>query len=281
MCKRLLAVILVVLVLMPAAFASEEILCQLPVAVPSLTTETPGSDSSYLGCLAADAVRDASGADVALVNSGDLVADLPDPAVTRAHVRGVFAENRPIAVAELSVAQLTQLLEHGLSRIVVDLETETIDREASHFDGFLQVSGLKVTYDASAGPGARIYKLALSDGTKLDLRDETTTLTVAAAGYLFDGGYGFPVQTGYTTLDVGLADALEGWISVDTLPTNLERVVSIGTADNTIVSHFPMLLVLPVLVAAMILLVMLSGKRQQYRYLTKPMKRGEASRYLT
>lgn len=267
--------------LTPASASQPEVVCELPVLVPSLSAEYPGSDVSCLGCIVADAVRGASGAEVALVNSGDLAGDLSQKTVTREDVRNVFREDRPLAVAELSAEELAQVLEHALSCIVVDSETERIDRAESDFDGFAQVSGIKVKYDASARAGERIYALELEDGTKLDPERDEITLTVAATAHMWEGGYGYPVVADYERLDTGLVGALEQWLSPECVYVDTDRIVALGTADNVIINVLPREILVLLLIAAIILIGSLRRKHRRYRRWTKPMKRGEASRYLT
>jgi len=131
--RKIICLVAMAAALLTSASASPaEVVCELPVSVPTLSTEYPGSDVSCLGCIVADAVRGASGAEVALVNSGDLAGDLSQKTVTREDVRNVFREDRPLAVAALSAEELAQVLEHALSCIVVDSETERIDRAVDH-----------------------------------------------------------------------------------------------------------------------------------------------------
>ncbi len=265
--------------ILPVRAGTPEVLCRLPGALPDFSREETDCAACYLGCMVADAVRAAGAADAALVNSGDLVRGIAGTEVTRKDIRAVFAENRTLAVAELSAAELSAMLEHALSRIVVDAETETIDRDASAFGGFLQVSGLQVEYDAGAEPGRRVYSITLSDGRRLDPGDRETRLTVAATAYMLDGGYGFPAAA-YEPLASGLADALEDWLAAGQLPASTRRIIPLGTTDSAIAAMLPMRLILPVLAAGIVLLALLGEKRRRYRYLTKPMKPGEISRYL-
>ncbi|MDR1299320.1 MAG: 5'-nucleotidase C-terminal domain-containing protein [Oscillospiraceae bacterium] len=144
-----------------------------------------------LGAAAADAARAATGADIAVVLGGDLLRNIQSGAVYPTDVSEAFARDRVLGVAEVSAAQLFALLEHGFSHVAL-AEDETIDRAASSFYGFPQVSGLRVTYDASAPPYGRITELTLDGGETLAPEDARDVIRLAAPAELLDGIFGYP-----------------------------------------------------------------------------------------
>ena len=105
------------------------------------------------GALAADAARAWSGADVALLPSEDFGTNLAAGPVTEEALANCLQRNSELAVVEMTPAQLYEHLEIGFSHVVVTAQ-DTIDPEASYFAGYLQMSGLRVVYDAAAPVGS-------------------------------------------------------------------------------------------------------------------------------
>ncbi|HYH06364.1 MAG TPA: 5'-nucleotidase C-terminal domain-containing protein [Thermoanaerobaculia bacterium] len=106
---------------------------------------------SPLGNLLADALRRYSGADVALMNSGGIRAELPEGELTYGHIFAVSPfDNYPTMVI-LSGAQLVELLR----------ATSTGIR------GIMQVSGVRYTIDASKKGLERFQGATLADGSPI------------------------------------------------------------------------------------------------------------------
>jgi 5'-nucleotidase len=106
---------------------------------------------SPLGNLLADALRRYAGADVALMNSGGIRAELPAGELTYGHIFAVSPfDNYPTMVI-LSGAQLVELLR----------STSTGIR------GMMQVSGVKYTVDASKKGLERFQGATLEDGSPI------------------------------------------------------------------------------------------------------------------
>ena len=196
--------------------------------VSSLSDETP------IGDLCADAARFAADADIAVLNSGDIGGNLLGGTITYADCLRIFNEDRVLAVATVSPAELKDLLEIGVSRIVMDSE-EMTDREASAWGGFPQISGFDFEYDVSSLPGSRIRWIRI-DGNRLDLTDSTPSLRLCATEYFLSGGWdSAPVEA--ESLPVTLSEALfryiesEGTISP---PPGSDRIFTGGSKDNGI-----------------------------------------------
>lgn len=131
-----------------------------------------------VGDYVADALRQQTGAQAALIPSGLLKnALVGDLSVTEQDVTDLLYRDEAVYVYGLTVPQLKSLLEDSVSRWQLT-EKETLDPEASAYEGFLQISGITMTADATAPVGDRVIGLKL-DGEPLDLTDETATVTVA------------------------------------------------------------------------------------------------------
>jgi 5'-nucleotidase len=115
-------------------------------------------NESPLGNLVADAMREATGAEVALMNSGGIRADLPAGPLTYGHVFAVSPfDNYPTMVV-MTGEQLTQIL----------------GSMSGGARGILQVSGVRYTIDHAREPEVaaakrnRVVSVTLADGSALD-----------------------------------------------------------------------------------------------------------------
>lgn len=219
------------------------------------------SDETTLGLAAADALRYVSGAEIAIVNGGDLCGGLGDGARTYGTVRAAFSEDREIAVAKVTPKQLCAMLEVGVSHIIVDSETSLIEREQSAFEGFPQVSGFWFQYDAAGPTGKRIMHVRLDGEGELDLTDDTRLITIAATSYMFAGAYSFPEMEDVSSLNVTLSEALAEYIASgkDADMGTGNNISTAGSRDEPLISLVPKW-VLPVVLLALIIGVC-SGQR--------------------
>ena len=97
---------------------------------------------SNLGNLLADILKEASGADVAIMNSGSLRADFNPGEVTAEEILNVYPFIGKIHVVEIDASRLRELLEYGY---------------ALHY-GFLQMAGVEATYDSRRPAGDRLIE---------------------------------------------------------------------------------------------------------------------------
>ncbi len=129
-------------------------------------TRNPGRESN-LGDLITDAMRTASGAQIALQNGGGIRADVLKGPITLEQIYTVLPFDNVIVAMDLTGTQVLKLLERS---------TLT--------DKDLQVSGLKVEYDLSKPAGSRVVS-ATVDGKPLV---PTTVYRVATNDFLAAGG---------------------------------------------------------------------------------------------
>lgn len=231
--------------------------------VPQLLAASGSKDARSqecpLGDAVADAVRAALDADIAVVCGGDLINNLLPGEITWDGLRAIFKEDRPLAVAKVTPKTLRGILEVGLSHITLD-KTETIDRVASAYDGFPQISGFTLSYDVGAPPGMRVYEVLLN-GKPLDLEDDTTILRLAATQHMLGGGYDLPVVSGAENSELTLSGALAEYINNGiTEYTPLEmRIYPMGAQDGSLKSLFPIGLV------AVAILIIVVGNGQRFK----------------
>jgi len=149
------------------------------VAQSAQEMKRPGRWGEYmLGNLIADAQREATGADIALMNPGGIRADLPAGPVTWGQAYSVQPFGNQLVTLKMTGAQVRAVLEQqwgpgagGEPRWVP-----------------LLVSGITYTYDPEAPLGSRVVSISTDEGQPLDA---DRVYTVAANSFLAGGGDGF------------------------------------------------------------------------------------------
>ena len=143
---------------------------------------TVRSQETAIGDLYADAIRAATGADVALLNSGSFRANRIYPAgseITRRDVLRELPFGNKTVLLELTGAQLRQALEESFSQL---------DEPSGRFP---QVSGLKVVADPAKPAGRRVVSVEVR-GKPIE---DAALYTVATNDYLMRGGDGYEALT--------------------------------------------------------------------------------------
>ena len=173
-----------------------------------------GSAETAFGNLLADAMRAATGSDIALTNGGGIRGDTVYPAGTRLTRKMMLTElpfgDRTV-VLRLTGAQVREALEHGVSR-------------ARNPSGrFLQVSGLAFSFDARIPPGKRVTNVTVG-GAPLD-RDKLYTL--ATNDFLANGGDGYHVlRAGEVVVDSASGGLMAGQL--------IDHIIAAGTVSPVV-----------------------------------------------
>jgi len=170
-----------------------------------------------LGDLGADAVRACTHADIALLSAGELGIGLQPGPVDESDIAESFPTNGTVVVLEMNRRELELLLEQSLSHITLG-EDERIDEAASAYDGFFCVSGMCMSFDASAPIGQRLYELTTESAAD--------TLTVAVTAEYADG-------EAVCTLREAVTAYLDGIDKLD--PPTADRIKALGANDSPIV----------------------------------------------
>jgi 2',3'-cyclic-nucleotide 2'-phosphodiesterase (5'-nucleotidase family) len=139
------------------------------------------SRETNLGDLVADVMREASGADVALVNGGTIRAGIPAGPVTIGAIYNVLPFDNWLISFAITGKELRESLETGVSRVEVG------------DGGFPQVSGMTYRFDPKAPPGSRIVAVSVG-GAPLE---ETRNYVIATHDFLAAGGNGYTVFAGH------------------------------------------------------------------------------------
>lgn len=138
------------------------------------------TEETNMGDFIADAFRNATNADVAIMNGGSIRADdvIPVGELTRRAVLSILPFNNPIVKIEVTGATLRAMLEHGVSQS---------GGESTQPGRFPQVSGLRFAFDGSRKPGVRVSEVTIG-GKPLD---DKKTYTLALSSFLVGGGDGY------------------------------------------------------------------------------------------
>ena len=135
-------------------------------------------EESAMGDLIADAMRSATGADVAIMNGGGIRADRTYDAGTKLTRRDILTElpfGNVNQLTEIPGSQLLAALENGVSQV---------EKGSGRFP---QVSGLTFIYDPSAEAGARVSEV-LVGGAALEA---DKLYKVAVNDFILGGGDGY------------------------------------------------------------------------------------------
>lgn len=139
---------------------------------------TVRAQESNFANLIADAIRNATGADIGLTNGGGIRGDRLYEAghvITRRDVLSELPFGNTTVLIELSGADLLAALENGVSQV---------EEGAGRFP---HVSGLRFTYDAAQPAGERVTEVIVGDAPL----DPAAIYKVATNDYMLGGGDGF------------------------------------------------------------------------------------------
>jgi 2',3'-cyclic-nucleotide 2'-phosphodiesterase/3'-nucleotidase len=130
-------------------------------------------DGPAMGNFVTDVMRAATGADVAITNSGGLRADLDAGGITLGEIFEVLPFDNTIVTVRLSGAEIKMAIEENPSRALF--------------------SGLRARYDTSRPLGDRLIGMEDAAGRAISPAD---TLTVVTNDFMAQGGDGFTVFEG-------------------------------------------------------------------------------------
>lgn len=131
---------------------------------------------SNLANAIADSQREFLDADIALQNGGGVRASIKAGKITVGDIISVLPFDNKLMKVEVDGKTVWEALENGVKAY------------PGAAGQFLQVSGIKYTFDPSKEAGSRIVDITMSDGTKLDLEKK---YTVVINDFMAGGGDGY------------------------------------------------------------------------------------------
>lgn len=166
-----------------------EIVSESPAHLPG-DRKSMRTRETALGDLVADAVKNAYGADIAIVNAGSIRAGLPKGPVTRKDITALLPFGGQVVTVTVTGAELWDILEYACGKLPGE-------------DGaFPQVSGTAFTVRPENLPGKRVTDIRI-DGIPLASQAE---YILATNDFLAQGGDGYP--------HLARKGRLQSWMSV-------------------------------------------------------------------
>ncbi|GAA5534046.1 bifunctional metallophosphatase/5'-nucleotidase [Deinococcus aluminii] len=183
------------------------------VALDAVTKDNRTRETN-LGNFIADAQRQATGTDAALVNGGNIRTDQLYPAgnLTKKDIYGILPFGNIVTVIKVTGAQLKAALENGVSQV------ETVAGR------FPQVSGLTFAFNPATPAGQRVSDV-LVGGQPLD---PARTYTLSINDYLLGGGDGYTMFPGLPVL----TGAKEGRLLADVVVQAVTQAGMISPATE-------------------------------------------------
>lgn len=154
-----------------------------------------------VGNLVCDAMRAMAGAELAMTNAEGLRSDLPAGPITRGKLYEVTPYGGQLKVGTIKGKDVREALEHSLKRWPDDHNLQL---------GFLQVSGLKFSYDSSKPEGQQIVDVTVGDKPIEPERE----YSIALEDYLATGRLGYDALARGNYHEVGntVMEALEEYL---------------------------------------------------------------------
>ncbi len=154
-----------------------------------------GQPEATIGDFITDAMRFASGADIAMQNPGGMRANLAAGVITRGDIYAIMPFDNTIVTFNLSGADVKRALEQALK-----------------FNRTTQVSGIRYVIDSSQPAMSRVTRITLADGSPLD---EARLYKVSVNNFMATGGDNYDALThGNAKDDAGLVirGAMEAYV---------------------------------------------------------------------
>jgi len=147
---------------------------------------------SLLGEWACEIMKDKVGVQIAMTNGGGLRVPVPAGEITAGILYEVMPFDNTLYTMKLSGADVKANIEHGIMN-------EDI--------GWIQISGVRVTYNSKAEAGNRITSMVLEDGTVVEMDKYYTVVT---NDFMFTGGDKYNFENSKDGLDtfIPIRDAL-------------------------------------------------------------------------
>lgn len=133
------------------------------------------TQETELGNLITDAFRWRTGAEFAVINGGGIRDALPEGNVTKGDIMKIFPFGNQLQVVEISGEKIREMLEISVANY------------PDSFNGFLQVSGIRFTFNPANMFGSLIGDIVINNAPLIDDK----IYTMATIDFLIEGGDGY------------------------------------------------------------------------------------------
>lgn len=147
---------------------------------------------SLLGEWVSEIMKDKVGVQIGMTNGGGLRTDVPAGEITAGKLYEVMPFDNTLYTMKLSGADVKANIEHGIMNDDI---------------GWIQIAGVRVTYNPKAEAGNRIIGMVLEDGTVVEMDKYYTVVT---NDFMFTGGDKYNFENSKDGLDtfIPIRDAL-------------------------------------------------------------------------
>ena len=248
-------------------YGGDEVLGQAESVLTAVSEPNAKCTETSLGDLASDAIRETTGADLAVVPGGVFAANMDAGAITWQELVSIFPAEDTIRFTRVTPAELYAILERSVGQITLS-QDEYVDERASEYAGFLQISGFRFRFDVSSSAGQRISEITLSDGRKLDRDMEEPLMTLAFPGSISEE-YIDLLPPEQMDAEKTMAEAVAEYVQRKGTVSAPEsgRIEAFGSNDNAIIRRFP----LPALLIGVLLFAFAGLSRSRGRSLPRGM----------
>ncbi|KAB2334145.1 bifunctional metallophosphatase/5'-nucleotidase [Bacillus mesophilum] len=142
-------------------------------------------EETNLGNLIADSIlkkaNEVVPTQIAFQNSGGIRASIPEGKVVMRDVMAALPFSNTLSIVDITGLQLKEILEHSVSQL------------NGNTGQFLQVSGIRFTFNPQLPTGKRVQSVRVNDGGHYELLNPSKIYTAAVNSYLAGGGEGYDI----------------------------------------------------------------------------------------
>jgi hypothetical protein len=151
---------------------SEKVVATIPFDIEIISSDERARET-VMGNIVTDAIRRASGADIAFINGGSIRDQfLPAGEITKAQLVKALPYSNTVHMAEVEGSVLLEALEHGVSMF------------PKLSDAFIHVSGLSFSFNPLESAGSRVSNVRIGSAEL----DPDKMYTLATTDFLAGGG---------------------------------------------------------------------------------------------
>jgi 5'-nucleotidase len=174
------------------------------------------NEETNLGDLITDLMRIDSGCQIAAVNAGNIRTSIYEGPIVLREIYDVDPLLRYVCRMEVPGSVIWEMMEISLSKAGLSKS------------GYLQFSGMTVTYDPEAESGHRVVSITVGD----DAIDRAAAYSLVTTDDLCNGGDGYGILSGfdaqmYDTLDIVLIEGISGMATIHESDIIGNRLVAI------------------------------------------------------
>lgn len=186
-------------------------------------THDKNQGMSVLGTWACELMRKQVGTQICINNGGGFRAPIAKGDITMGTLYTVFPFDNSIVTMQLKGSDLKRVIENGIGNTIV---------------GWVQQSGLKITYDLNRPFGDRVTAITLNDGAPIDM---SAYYTVATNNFMYNvdnpakGGDNYDFTGAKNVIDTGIQmrDALVMQLAANTTTTTTTKLPQTGSPFDT------------------------------------------------